>query len=135
MKTIRLCIGSNDGEIMANTHMGDTECFYIYDLFENGASSFIEKRINTAQKMEHAKITKMNNIIALLEDVAIFVAQQKSKNFMNIARTTKHQPVVVQSEKIPEILTILAQSFETLSGYITQRSAGECFDTIPVLKT
>ena len=35
MKKIRLCIGSNDGENVAKTHMGDTEYFYIYDLFES----------------------------------------------------------------------------------------------------
>jgi len=35
MKSIRLCIGSNDGENMAKIHMGDTEYFYIYDIFEN----------------------------------------------------------------------------------------------------
>ncbi|MCD6379747.1 hypothetical protein J7M07_04805, partial [bacterium] len=28
MKKIRLCIGSNDGKKIADTHMGDTECFY-----------------------------------------------------------------------------------------------------------
>ncbi len=34
MRKLRICIGSNDGENLAPTHMGDTEFFYLYDFVE-----------------------------------------------------------------------------------------------------
>ncbi len=134
MRKIRLCIGSNDIENIAKTHMGDTECFYIYDLFENSENKFIEKRINIAKDMEHAKADKMKEIIKLVKDADIFVAQQKSPNFVNIATTTKYQPIVVKSEKISDILIILDRSFQEIYSYIIRRESGEYFDTIPELK-
>jgi len=134
MKNFRLCIGSNDGDNIAKTHMGDTECFYIYDLFENSENKFIEKRINIAKNMEHAKSDKMKKIIELVKDVQVFVAQQKSPNFENIANKTKYQPIVVKAEKISDILVILHKSFQEIRGYITRRKKGEIFDTIPELK-
>ena len=133
MKKIRLCIGSNDGENIATTHMGDTDCFYIYDLLENSKNNFIEKRINIAKDMEHAKADKMKEIIKLLKDADVFVAQQKSPNFVNIAKKTKHQPIVVKTEKISDILIILDKSFQEIYNYIARRKDGEFFDTIPEL--
>ena len=133
MRKIRLCIGSNDGENIARTHMGDTECFYIYDLFENSESKFIEKRTNFAKDLEHAKADKMKEIIKLVNDVDVFVAQQKSPNFINIAKKTKYQPVVVKAEKISDVLIVLNKSFQEIYSYITRRKNGEFFDTIPEL--
>ena len=134
MRKIRLCIGSNDGENIAKTHMGDTECFYIYDLFENSENKFIEKRINIAKDMEHAKADKMKEIIKLVKDTDVFVAQQKSPNFVRIANRTKYQPVVVKAEKISDIVIILHKSFQEIYSYVTKRKTGERFDTIPELE-
>lgn len=134
MRKIRLCIDSNDSENIAKTHMGDTEYFYIYDLFENSENKFIEKRINNAKDMEHAKADKMKAIIKSVKDADVFVAQKKSPNFINIANTTKYQPVVVKAEKISDVLIVLDRSFQKIYNYITRRKSGECFDTIPELK-
>ena len=134
MKKIRTCIGSNDGENIAKTHMGDTECFYIYDLFENSENKFIEKRINSAIDMEHAKADKMKEIIKLVKDADIFIAQQKSPNFVRIANKTKYQPIVIKTENISDILVVLHKSFQEIYSYVTKRKAGERFDTIPELE-
>ena len=134
MKKIRLCIGSNDGENIAETHMGDTEWFYIYDFFENSASKFIEKRINIAKSIEHAKTEKMNIIIKLVKDTDVFVAQKKSPNFVKIAKKTKYQPIVVEAEKISDIFIVLDRYFEEIYSYVKRRNSGEVFDTIPELK-
>ena len=134
MKKIRTCIGSNDGENIAKTHMGDTECFYIYDLFENSENKFIEKRINSAINMEHAKADKMKEIIKLVKDADIFIAQQKSPNFVRIANKTKYQPIVIKTENISDILVVLHKSFQEIYSYVTKRKAGERFDTIPELE-
>lgn len=130
MKKIRLCIGSNDGNNIAKTHMGDTEYFYIYDIFENSEHLFVEKRNNIAKNMEHAKVKKMEEVIKIIKDSDILIAQQKSPNFVRIAKQTKYQPVVVKIEKISDILIILCESFDEIYKYTTRRKNGEIFDTI-----
>ena len=130
MKKIRLCIGSNDGTNVANTHMGDTEDFHIYDIFDNSKSQFIEKRTNTFKTSEHAKVEKMNGIIETINDSDILIARRKSPNFKRIAATTKYQPVVVKTEKIHDVLITLCQSFDEIYEHITRRKNGEMFDTI-----
>ena len=134
MKKIRLCIGSNDGENIARTHMGDTEYFYIYELSESSESKFMEKRINIAKEMEHAKANKMKEIIKIVKDVDVFVAQQKSPNFIKIANKTKYQPVVVKVEKIQDILIVLGKAFQEIHNHIIRRQNGEIFNTIPELQ-
>ena len=134
MKRIRVCIGSNDGENIAATHMGDTDVFHIYDLFENGDSQLIERRSNTAKDMDHAKSDKMKEIIKIVKDVDVFVARQKSPNFVNIASKTRYQPVVVGSEALADVLSLLNTSFQEIYGCVSRRGNGELFDMIPELK-
>lgn len=133
MEKIRLAIGSNDGENVAKTHMGDTEHFYIYDLFENLEHMFVEKRVNTAKDMGHAKTEKMKAVIKVIEDSDILVARKKSPNYIKIANRTKYQPVVVNAENISDVLMILHESFQEIYEYVTRRKNGETFDTIPEL--
>lgn len=130
MKQIRLCIGSNNGNTIAKTHMGDTEYFYIYDIFEDSEHSFVEKRTNVAKNMGHAKVEKMKGVLEIIKDSDILIARQKSPNFMKIAARTKYQPVVVKTEKIPDVLTTLCQSFDEIYERVTRRKNGELFDTI-----
>ncbi|RLB73040.1 MAG: hypothetical protein DRH06_10900 [Deltaproteobacteria bacterium] len=133
MRKFRICIGSNDGDIMAETHMGDTRTFYCYDLFDSTDSLFVDERVNHAIDMEHAQSDKMKSIVALLEDVDVFVAQQKSPNFIKIAKQTRYQPVVVFVEKISDILALLQSDFEKIYSLVERRRSGEFFDTIPEL--
>ncbi len=130
MEKFRVCIGSNDGQNIAKTHMGDTDFFYIYDLFENAENTFIEKRINIAKEMEHAKADKMQEIIKLLKDADVFIAQQKSPNFIRIAKKTDHQPVVVKAEKMSDILALIHTSFQEIQGCVVRRKTGDRFSTI-----
>ena len=133
MRKFRICIGSNDGDIMAKSHLGDTRIFYCYDLFDSTDNLFIDQRVNLAIDMEHAQADKMKSIIALLEDVDVFVAQQKSPNFIRIAKQTRYQPVVVDVEKISAILALLQNDFEKIYSLVGRRRSGEFFDTIPEL--
>lgn len=133
MRTLRICIGSNDGENIATTHMGDTDCFLIYDLMEDAGSTFIGQRKNVAKEMDHAQSDKMKAIISLVDDTEIFIAQQESPNFIKIAKQTKYQPVVVKVEAIQDILTLLQGEFEKIYTYVERRRNGETFASIPVL--
>lgn len=133
MQKIRVCIGSNDGENIAQTHMGDTVSFYLYDLALTQEHTFVEKRNNIAQDMDHDGADKMKAIIALVADVDIFVARQKSPNFIKIAKQTRYQPVVVRSDNIQDVLALLQNDFEQLSSYVERRKSGEYFEFIPVV--
>jgi len=110
--------------------MGDTEYFYIYDIFANSKHAFVEKRTNTAKNMGHAKVEKMKGVIKIIEDSDVLVARKKSPNFVRIARKTKYQPVVVKAEKISDVLTTLCKSFDEIYEQTTRRKNGEVFDTI-----
>ncbi len=131
MEKIRLCIGSNDGRSVAKTHMGDTQFFYIYDLFENSEYQFVAKRVNIGKDLEHAKTEKMKVITDIVKDSDIFIARQRSPNFVQIANKTKYQPIVVKADKIDEIIMILHKSFQEILNYVTRRRNGETFDIIP----
>jgi hypothetical protein len=133
MKKIRLCIGSNDGKNIADTHMGDTECFYIYDIFENSEAEFIEKRDNIVRDMDHADADKMKQVIEIVRRADCLVAKRKSPSFVNIASKTRYQPVIVKSESIPDTLMLLHKSFKEIESYVIRRKNGECFNIIPVL--
>jgi len=133
MKRLRVCIGSNDGETLARTHMGDTDWFYIYDLREDAAVEFVEKRANRAKEMEHAQSNKMQEVIGIVRDADIFVARQKSPNFVNIADKTKYQPVVVKADTLEEVLAALGRALPEIRGYVDRRRNGEVFAEIPEL--
>ncbi len=130
MKKIRFCVGTNDGENIADTHMGDTKYFHIFDLFENSESTFIEKRRNTVQDMDHANTGKMKTIIAVVKDADILVARKKSPNFVKIAKNTEYQPVIVNAVSLSEIPDELHQSFGDIYSLVQKRKNGETFDTI-----
>lgn len=132
MRTMRICIGSQDGETIAATHMGDTNHFYLYDLSAAGFT-FVEQRNNFAQDMNHAGTDKMKAILSLVSDADILIAQQKSPNFIKIAEQTRYQPVVVKVEKIEAILHLLKGEFEALYSYVERRKNGETFKIIPEL--
>ncbi len=133
MRNFRICIGSNDGDTIARTHMGDTDFFYLYDFVEGAECSFVERRKNVAQDMDHAQSDKMKAIISMIEDAEIFIAQQKSPNFIKIAKQTRFQPVVVKVETIPDILTLLQDEFDKIYAYVERRKNGETFEAIPEL--
>ena len=134
MRKIRVCIGSNDGETVAQSHMGDMAYFVIYDLGENAPPEFVEKRVNTARGMDHANSDKMQAVLGLVGDADVLVARRKSPNFSNIASKTKYQPVVVQAEQVTDVLTVLGRSFAQVYGYVERRGNGERFSTIPELE-
>jgi hypothetical protein len=61
MKRIRIAVGSNDGERINPGHLGMAKDFYIFDIFRNGSSSFVEKRRNTSppEIVKHGDPRKM----------------------------------------------------------------------------
>ncbi|MEN8222452.1 MAG: NifB/NifX family molybdenum-iron cluster-binding protein [Acidobacteriota bacterium] len=131
MEKIRICIGSNDKENIAGSHMGDTEQFFIFDLFKNGESVLIESRNNDARELDHSASDKMSQILKIVKDAEILIAWQKSPNFINIAKKTKYQPVIVKEKKIDDVLKTLQNSFSELKGLVEKRARGTFSDEIP----
>ena len=131
MRRIRIALGSNDGVAIVDTHMGDTLSFYIYDLFEDSKSEFVDRRDNPVVDGEHGKAAKMKTIVALLEDVDVLAAKTISPNFRRIAEGTKHQPVIVDSDSIDDALARLHAAFDEILVLSERRAGGERFSTIP----
>lgn len=131
MNALRVCVGSNDGRHIAETHMGDTDFFVIYDIYPGSESSFVEQRKNEAKDLDHAKSDKMKSILDLLSDTQILVAQQRSPNFVKIAAQTQYQPVIVKCVEILDVLVALSAEYETLRQLVERRQQGERFETIP----
>jgi predicted Fe-Mo cluster-binding NifX family protein len=134
MDKIRICIGSNDGMNLGKSHLGDVDFFYIYDLYSDSKRFFIDKKTNSAKKMEHAKGNKMQSVLKIIGDVNILVAFQMSHNFKNIASETMFQPVVVKREKLEDVLEILSENYNFLIELINQRKLGKITTEIPVLQ-
>lgn len=131
MRQLRICIGSNDGQNIAKTHMGDTALFLIYELTDDMKSKFIEQRSNTAKPLDHAQADKMKEILALVKDTDILVAQQNSPNFRKIAQQTEYQPVVVKAEAIEAVLELLLKHFTEMIGMVELRKIGKPVTEIP----
>ncbi|MFO8072458.1 MAG: tRNA (N6-threonylcarbamoyladenosine(37)-N6)-methyltransferase TrmO [Polyangia bacterium] len=133
MDGFRVCIGSNDGESVVKTHMGETERFFVYDVSRNGETEFVEKRNNEAIDMGHASGEKMKAVMAILDDVDVFVAIKNSPNFERIAAKSKHQPVVVNRTNVKGVLELLARSFDEIDELVTARRNGRRDGVIPQL--
>lgn len=133
MEKIRICIGSNDGENIVKSHMGDAQFFYIYDILNNRETKFVEKKINSAKDIKHGKADKMQEIIKILKDTDIFVANKMSPNFKKIAQKTMFQPLIVKEEKLEDILNILKNKFAEIDELVTKRKNAEYLESIPEL--
>ncbi len=134
MDKIRICIGSNDGESIARSHMGDTKQFLIFDILKNSEMDTVDTRVNVAIDLDHSASNKMQEILKIVGDADILVAWQKSPNFTNIAKKTKYQPVVVKAEKINDVLNILKNSFVELKELADKRKEGDFSPEIPEFK-
>jgi len=126
MKKIRIALGSNDGENIPPCHMGMAEDFYVYDLFEDGNLTFVEKRKNTSpdEKGKHGLLKKMKAVLEILKDANVIVGKVISPNFINIAANTKFQPVVIEINKISEIMKEITKSFDEIYNLVEQRKMG-----------
>ena len=136
MRKIRIALGSNDGEKIAPSHMGMAADFYIYDLSEDGCSSFVGKRENTSPKVEgkHGLPEKMKAVMEIFKDADVIVGRRKSPNFRNIGASTKFQPVVVEADKISAIIAKLANRFDEIYRLVEQRRKGHRSGQIPLLQ-
>jgi len=133
MKSLRICIGSNDGVRMAETHLGDSGRFLIYDLFEDQSTRQVEERQNTATHLGHGGAEKMARVLQLLDDVDVVVAQKNSPNLRKIAAHAVHKPVVVKTPAIELVLATLGRSFFELHEQVAHRRSGARTQSIPEL--
>ncbi len=133
MKKIRIALGSNDGENIVPSHMGIAENFYVYDFFEDGNLNFIEKRKNTSPETEdkHGLPEKMKVCMKIFKDADIIIGRKMSPNFVKIAANTKFQPVVMEIDRISEIIKEVVKSFGEIYDLVKQRKMGNRPKEIP----
>lgn len=133
---MRIAIGSNDGKSIVPTHMGMAEYFYIYDLFEDGKSFFVEKRRNTSpdEKGKHGLPEKMKAVMEIFKDADVIIGRRTIPNFINIASETKFQPVVIEVDEISEVMKEVVKQFGKIYDLIEQRKTGNRPKEIPKLE-
>lgn len=135
MNKIRISFGSNNGKRIVPTHMGMAEYFYIYDLFEDGNTNFVEKRKSTSTKVndKHGLQEKMKAAIEIFKDADVVIGRRISPNFINMAAKTRFQPVVIEVDEISEIMKEVVKSFDEIHNLVEQRKKGNRPKEIPKL--
>ena len=135
MKKIRIALGSNDEKRIVPGHMGMAEYFYIYDLFEDGKSNFVEKRENTSPNEEgkHGIAEKMKACTEIFKDADVIIGRRISPNFIKMAAKTKFQPVVIEIDEISEIMKEVVKYFDEIYNLVEQRGKGNRPKEIPKL--
>jgi predicted Fe-Mo cluster-binding NifX family protein len=98
MKRIRIAVGSNDGERINLGHLGTAKDFYIFDIFRNGSSSFVEKRRNTSppETVKHGDLGKMRAVLQTCSGCDVIIGRRLSPNFIRVSKNTKFQPIVIE---------------------------------------
>ena len=135
MKRIRIAIPSNDGEETSRGHMGMAKYFYIYDLFENGKSNFVERRENTSppELTEHGDPVKMKAVLEICSGCDVIAGTKLSPNFRNVSNTTEFQPLVVGEGKLTDIISRITANYEPIYNLIQRRKQGERTTKVPKL--
>jgi CO dehydrogenase/acetyl-CoA synthase gamma subunit (corrinoid Fe-S protein) len=132
MDKLRICIGSNDGIVIASTHMGDTKRFLIYDVFKQREAVKIDERENTAIDMGHSAMEKMKAVLEIISDVHVLVARKNSPNFRKIAVQTQYQPIVISNaHDTLEILVLIQENFHEIFEMVEERRGGGRDEKIP----
>ena len=136
MRKMRIALGSNDGRNIVPSHMGMAADFYLYDLYEDGRSVFVEKRRNTSPTEEgkHGLAKKLKAATEIFKDADVVIGRRMSPNFRNMAEKTRFQPVVVECDGISEIMEAVARAFDEVYAVVEQRKQGDRPQEIPRLK-
>ncbi len=134
MNSLTLVIGSNDGKTVFPGHLGDSQRFHIYRLWEDGRWDLLRTVENTSpEEKHHGGEEKMKAILSLLGEVDLLVSRKNSPNFRKIAASRPIQPVRVRTETVEETLKTLGENFTLLAEMVGRRRAGERFPEIPRL--
>lgn len=134
MKKMRIALGSNDGTNIVLGHMGMAEYFYVFDLFEDGTSSFLGKRENTSpNEAEHGLADKLKVAMEIFEDSDVVLGRKASPNFIKIRDNTKFQPVVTRVDTISDSMLEMGKSFDEVYNLVERRKSGERPKEMPII--
>ncbi len=118
--------------------MGTARDFYIFDLFEDGSSVFVEKRKNTSpeeneNESEHGDVKKLKAAMGIFKDCDVVLGRRGSPNFVRMRDNTEFQPVVTRVDSISGSVLELAKSFDEIYGLVERRKRGERPQAIPII--
>ncbi|MCD6285214.1 MAG: hypothetical protein J7M39_04785 [Anaerolineae bacterium] len=138
MKSMRVAIGSDDGEVIIPDHMGEAKDFYIFDFSEDGRSVLVEKRPNTSpeetDESGHGSVRKLKSASAIFGDCDVVLGRRGSPNFIRMRDNTKFQPVVTRIDSISGTMQELGRSFSDTYALVERRRHGERPKEIPIIR-
>lgn len=123
--SIRVALGSEDGKVIIDDHLGEAPYFYLYDVTED-VVAFVEKRINDApEEKVHGDPRKRKRVQEILKDSDVLLARQVSTSFIKMKDQGKWQPVVVKDVVyIEEGLKLVQKYFGTITDMVKKRRQG-----------
>jgi len=139
MKSLRVVMGSDDGEVIVLDHMGEAKDFYIFDFSDDGQSTFAEKRSNTSpeetDESGHGSVKKLKSASAIFGDCDVVLGRRGSPNFVRMRDSTKFQPVVTRIDSISGTMQELGHSFSDIYALVERRRHGERPKEIPIIRS
>ncbi len=117
MKSFSIAIASNDGEIIANSHFGDANSFFIFQIFDNGKHQPVDQFNNTARDMDekHGAEDKRIAVLNIVSKVDFIVSKNESPNIKKIAAHAEKTVIIISLPEIKNILLKIGNSFKKLN--------------------
>ncbi len=126
MDKIIVALGSEDGKVMVNDHLGEAPMFYVYEVTPTDYK-LIDKRTNDApEEKEHGDPRKRQRVTQILEDADVLLAPQVSTSFVKMKEWGKWQPVVTKDVvDIDTAMRLIQENFSTIAELVKSRREGK----------
>jgi len=131
-ESIKVAIGTVDGERLTRGHFGDSPLFAIYLVTPKGWE-LLELRRNTAASMEergHGDPRKFRAVASLLGDVDVLAAWAMGPNYVRMRDESRLVPYILRgparrSMLVEDALREIKDSFEELCRRVLEKRLGE----------
>ncbi|MGB9759899.1 MAG: NifB/NifX family molybdenum-iron cluster-binding protein [Thermoproteota archaeon] len=129
MRKLRVAFGMGSNSLLSDEHFGDSEFYFIYDVYEDHHYEFIERRENTAKNVEekrHGDPRKFIAVVQMLRDVDVLAAFRMGPNYVQIKNNSDKVPFITGTKKLEEALAKVSENFNKLweerSNKVKQKS-------------
>jgi predicted Fe-Mo cluster-binding NifX family protein len=119
-----MACATNDGTSFVESHFGDANKYYLYDLTAEGCTFLKIIKNTTESKEEHADPKKAKGIAGLLKrhNVQIVVSKQFGPNIKSISR--HFLPVILSAEHLVDDLVLLTARYDEMVQTIEKGEIG-----------
>jgi predicted Fe-Mo cluster-binding NifX family protein len=119
-----MACATNDGTNFVDSHFGDADKYYLYNLTAEGCTFLKIIENTTESEEEHADPKKAKGIVGLLKrhDVQIVVSKRFGPNIKRISR--HFLPVILSAEHLVDDLVLLTTQYDEMVQTIEKGKIG-----------